>query len=161
MSGGRWWPIAIGLVLGITVLANVAVYWTANHDPSFAVEPDYYRRAVEWDSTMARERRSVALGWQVEARLDPPAAGQAMLHVRLRTREGAALDSADVRADASHNARGAEVFAVRLLPVGAGQYAGEIPSSRQGLWRIDLSAVNGTEAFTERVTLDNGSAVTP
>jgi nitrogen fixation protein FixH len=161
MTPGRWWPIAIGLVLGVTVLANVAVYWTANHDPSFAVEPDYYRRAVEWDSTVARERRSAALGWTVEARLAPPEDGHATLLVRVRGRDGAALDSADVRADASHNARGADVFPIRLVPVGDGEYAGAIPSARQGLWRIDLSAVRGSERFVERVTLDNGAAATP
>jgi nitrogen fixation protein FixH len=161
MTPGRWWPIAIGLVLGVTVLANLAVYWTANHDPSFAVEPDYYRRAVEWDSSVARGRRSAALGWTVDARLAPPEAGHATLRVRLRGHDGAALDSADVRADASHNARGAEVFAVRLVPVGGGEYDGTIPSERQGLWRIDLSAVRGSEVFVERVTLDNGSPATP
>lgn len=161
MTGSRWWPIAIGLVLGVTVLANVAVYWTANHDPSFAVEPDYYRRAVEWDSTVARERRSAALGWRVDARLAPPEGDHAVLRVRLRSADGGALDSADVRADASHNARGAEVFAVRLVPVGQGEYAGTIPSARQGLWRVDLSAVRGADAFVERVTLDNESPTAP
>jgi len=161
MTSSRWWPVAIALVLGVTVLANIAVYWTANHDPSFAVEPDYYRRAVEWDSTVARERRSAALGWSVEARLAPPVAGQATLLVRIHTRDGAALDSVDIRADASHNARGAEVFAVRLAPVGSGEYAGTIPSARQGIWRVDLSAVRGGDAFIERVTLDNESPATP
>jgi nitrogen fixation protein FixH len=158
---GRWWPIAIGLVLGVTVLANVAVYWTANHDPSFAAEPDYYRRAIEWDSTMARERQSAALGWRVDARLSPPEGGQASLHVQLHTRDGAPLDSADVRAEASHNARGAELFEVRLVRDGAGEYSGAIPSNRQGLWRVDLSAARGASTFTERVTLDNGPPARP
>jgi nitrogen fixation protein FixH len=161
VNTGRWWPLAIGFVLVLTVLANVAVYWTANHDPSFAVEPDYYRRAVEWDSTVAHERRSAALGWRVDARLSPPEGGQATLHVQLRSRDGAPLDSADVRAEASHNARGAELFEVRLVEDGAGEYAGSIPSTRQGLWRVELSAVHGTDDFTERVTLDNGSPATP
>ena len=26
----------------------------ANDDPSFAIEPDYYRKAVTWDSTLAQ-----------------------------------------------------------------------------------------------------------
>ena len=161
MNGARWWPVAIVLVLGVTVVANVAVYWTANHDPSFAVEPDYYRRAVEWDSTVAREKRSAALHWTVDVRLEPPVNGEATLRVQLHGGDGTSLDSADVHAEASHNARGAEVFAVRLTPMGAGQYTGEIPSGRQGLWRVDLSAVRGADVFSERVTLDNGSPATP
>jgi nitrogen fixation protein FixH len=148
--------VTLALVLAVTVLANAALYWRANHDPSFAVEPDYYRRAVEWDSTVARRARSAALGWQAEMRLAPPEDGQATLLVALRTSDGAGLDSADVRAEASHNAHGADVFDVRLLATGPGLYAGRIPSTARGLWRVDLSAVRGPDVFSERVTVDNG-----
>ena len=161
MNAARWWPAALVLVLAVTVLANIALFWKANHDPSFAVEPDYYQRAVEWDSTVARRSRSAALGWRADVRLSPPEAGAATLRVRLSTRDGADLDSADVRAEASHNAHGADLFAVRLRATGPGQYAARIPSTARGLWRVDLSAVRGADAFSERVTVDNGAAVTP
>jgi nitrogen fixation protein FixH len=161
MTAARWWPAALVAVLAITVVANVALYWKANHDPSFAVEPNYYQRAVEWDSTVARRDRSDALGWRADARLAPPEAGEAALLVRLTTREGAELDSADVRAEVSFNARGAEVFELRLLPTGPGRYAGRILSTARGLWRVDLSAVRGADVFSERVTLDNGVPPAP
>lgn len=161
MSGSRWWPAALVLVLAVTVVANVALYWKANHDPSFAVEPNYYERAVEWDSTVARRARSAALGWTMAVRLTPPELGQSTLLVDLRAQDGAALDSADVRAEASHNAHGADVFRLRLLPTGPGRYAARIPSEARGLWRVDLAAMRGADAFSERVTVDNGAARSP
>ena len=158
MSPGRLWPVALVLVLGITVVANGAIYWKANHDRSFAVEPDYYRQAVDWDSTVARRQRSAALGWRVEVTLAPPAGGQATLTVLLAGADGLPLDSADVRASASHNARGNEVFELRLLPTGPGRYTARLPSTQSGLWRIDLSAVRGGDEFVRRVTADNGGS---
>lgn len=161
MSAGRLWPVALVLVLGVTVIANGAIYWTANHDRSFAVEPDYYQRAVDWDSTVARRQRSAALGWRADVTLAPPEAGHATLTVRLAGADGLPLDSAQVRASASHNARGSEVFALRLLPTGPGRYAARIPSAQAGLWRIDLSAVRGDDEFVKRVTADNGGTPAP
>lgn len=161
MTGARWWPAALSLVLGVTVLANVALLWTASHDAGYVVEPDYYRQAVEWDSTVARRARSAALGWHADVRLAAPDPDGATLTVRLATRSGAALDSAAVRAELSHNAHGADRFTVRLTHTGPGLYAGIVPSRLRGLWRVDLSATSGRDAFLERVTVDNGPGATP
>ncbi|MEZ4412124.1 MAG: FixH family protein [Gemmatimonadales bacterium] len=161
MNSAKLWPAALVAVLAITVAANVAIYWTANHDSSFAVEPDYYQRAIDWDSTVARGQRSDALGWAADVRLAPPDAGQATLSVTLAARNGTPLDSADVRAALSHNAHGANVFQVRLLPSGPGLYAARVPSATQGLWRVDLAATRGDDVFVERVTVDNGTPHAP
>ena len=161
MNASKLWPAALVAVLAITVAANVAIYWTANHDSSFAVEPDYYQRAIDWDSTVARGQRSAALAWTSEVRLSAPEAGQATLSVTLAARDGAPLDSADVRAALSHNAQGANVFQVRLLPSGPGLYATRVPSTAQGLWRVDVAATLGDDVYVERVTVDNGTPHAP
>ena len=57
MNASRLWPWAIGAVLLITVAANLALFHVAGSDPSFVIEPDYYAKAVAWDSTMAQTRR--------------------------------------------------------------------------------------------------------
>jgi nitrogen fixation protein FixH len=161
VTGAKWWPAALVAVLAITIVANVALFWTANHDPSFAVEPDYYQRAVDWDSTVARRQRSGALHWQADVRLAPPEGGQATLLVMITSRDGTPLDSADVRAEASHNARGADVYPLQLLASGPGRYAARLPSSAQGLWRVDLTVARGSDTFVERVTVDNGAPQAP
>lgn len=157
MSASKWWPAALVAVLAITVVANVALFWKANHDPSFAVEPDYYQRAVDWDSTVARQGRSAALGWHASVVLGAPEAGTATMRVRLTNAGGAPLDSADVRVITSHNARGADTHDLRLIPAGPGLYAVRFPATNRGLWRVDLRAVRGSDQFVERVTVDNGS----
>jgi len=157
MTPARWWPAALVAVLAITVGANIALFWKANHDPSFAVEPDYYQRAVQWDSTVARRARSDALGWRATVTLTPPDAGQATLSVHLATADGTPLDSARVSVLASHNARGADVRDLRLAPAGPGLYDASFPTTARGLWRIDLTAQRGNDRFIERLTVDNGS----
>jgi len=157
VNAAKLWPAALVAVLAITVVANVAIYWTANHDRSFAVEPDYYQRAIDWDSTVARGQRSAALGWVTDVRLAPPEAGHATLSIAITTRDGLPLDSADVRAALSHNAQGANVYEVRLLASGPGLYAARIPSTAQGLWRVDIAVVRGDDIYSRRVTVDNGA----
>lgn len=161
MNASKLWPAALIAVLAITVAANAAIYWTANHDRSFAVEPDYYQRAVDWDSTVARAKRSAALGWVTQVDLAPPEGGKATLSVTITTHDGAPLDSADVRASLSHNAEGARIFSLQLLPAGPGRYAARVPSTAQGLWRVDLSATRGQDAYIRRVTADNGTPARP
>lgn len=161
MTGAKWWPAALVAVLAITIVTNVAVLWKANHDPSFAVEPDYYQRAVQWDSTVARRARSDALHWRAVVRLAPPEGGQATIHVTLTAADGSPVDSADVRAEASHNAHGATVYPLHLVASGPGLYAALIPSTAQGLWRVDLTAARGDDHFVQRATVDNGLPGTP
>ena len=118
-------------VLAVTVVANVALLWKANSDPSFAVEPDYYQRAVLWDSTVAQRHRSDALHWRAAVRLAPPEGGEATILVTLTTQEGAPVDSADVRAEASHNA-GRRRVSGAITRVGAGALRGADPLQSAG-----------------------------
>lgn len=161
MTAARWWPVALVAVLVVTVGANVALLWKANSDPSFAVEPDYYQRAVQWDSTVARRERSDALHWRAVVQLAPPEGGQATILVALTAADGSPVDSADVRVEASHNAAGANLHEARLLATGPGLYAARIPSTAQGLWRVDLTATRGDAQFVQRTTVDNGAPGAP
>ena len=69
MKRGAWWPIGITTVLATTVAANLWVMRIANDDPSFAIEPDYYQKAIMWDSTLAQARRDAILGWRLTPQL--------------------------------------------------------------------------------------------
>jgi hypothetical protein len=154
----RLWPLAVVAVLALTVLANVAVFWAARDRNAAVVEPDYYRRAVGYDSTLAAQRRSDALGWHVEAELGAPGAdGSASLSVRLLGRDGAPLDSARMRVSAVHNRAADHVVSAGLLPEGSGRYAIRLPLVLGGLWELDLEAVRGADRYRVRVHCDTGS----
>ena len=47
--------------------ANIAFVVITSRDASFAVEPNYYAKALAWDQTMAQQARNEALGWSVSA----------------------------------------------------------------------------------------------
>src|SRR5688572_28616544 len=59
----RWALFPIGL-LGILVSVQAVLFSLSRNDPSFAVEPDYYRKAVSWDQHAKQLATSARLGWQ-------------------------------------------------------------------------------------------------
>lgn len=60
MKPAALWPLAVIGVLAVTVGANVWLIQVAREPNGAVIEPDYYRRAVAWDSLAARQGRSDA-----------------------------------------------------------------------------------------------------
>lgn len=145
------WPIGIAVILAVSVAANVFMFRLANGDPSFAVEPDYYRKAVHWDDELAQRRHNVELGWRTTAALTPAGDGGAELRVWLTDSTGAPLDGATVRAQAFAVGRAADVSNLTLVasahPAG-GSYAARLPAARAGRWELRLEATRGADRFT-------------
>lgn len=162
-ASGRVWPWAMGTVLGLTVAGNLWVMRIAGADRSFAVEPDYYRKAVDWDSTMAQRDRDVALGWElVVVGMPIPADGATTLTIHLRDRNGAPVTGAVVQVAASHNAAGSTIVAGVLVETGAGTYAGPLAARRPGIWELRFSVARGADRFTARLHHDTaGDLPTP
>lgn len=155
---GRLWPWAMALVLGLTMGANLLVFRLARGDASFAVEPDYYAKAVAWDSTRALDARSDALGWTVNASLAPmPATETLHLAVHLHTAEGTPVQGATVSVEASHNARGSRVLSDTLRSTSPGTWESMLPSSRTGLWEVRVTAIRGRDHFRRTLRLDTAS----
>lgn len=150
--GGIFWISFVVVLLAAVVIGNVALLRVASSDPSVAVEPDYYRKAADWDASAAARDRSGRLGWTagVSAR---PGDGGADLVVRLTDRSGAAVTGALLDVEAFAVARSAD----RLTAAGTTGEAGEavmsLPHARAGLWEVRLSARRGDDAFvaTRRV----------
>jgi hypothetical protein len=142
------WPIAIVAVLALTVIGNVFVIVAANGRDAAVVEPDYYRKALAWDSTLAQRARDQDLGWRLDARLAPLGAdGRARLEARLAGRDGAPIADARVHVVAVHNREARAPRTATLAPV-AGGYAAELPLARAGLWELRFDVRRGGERFT-------------
>lgn len=143
------WPIGIATVLLVSAGSNVWVMTIARNDPAFGVEPDYYQKAVRWDSTMAQSRANAALGWTASATLTPgDDAGTLRLDLRVRDRTGASIDGAAVTVEAMHNARSARRYEIALVPDDSG-YAGRVAADRPGEWELRVAARRGADRFTE------------
>jgi nitrogen fixation protein FixH len=147
---GAWWPIAITTVLATTVAANLWVMRIANDDPSFAIEPDYYKKAIAWDSTLAQARENVLLGWRLSPELGIVAAtGKTRISATLTDSLGTPISGAVVKVAALPVARANEVHEVTLAAAGAGEYAAQLDARRQGQWELRFDVRAGSTHFTE------------
>src|SRR5690606_17828420 len=64
-SSGLGWALAPVLILGGGLLGLGVMTALAMDDPRFALERDYYRKAVEHDAQRAQEARNRELGWEL------------------------------------------------------------------------------------------------
>lgn len=158
MKRGAWWPIAIVAILTLTVGANFAIYYVANDDQGIAIEPDYYRKAVAWDSTMAQARENRVLGWHVTPSLAAfTGRDGAELRVTLTDSTGAAISGATVKVVAFYNARAGEISDTTLVPERGG-YGGRLPVHHGGIWELRFDVTRGGVRFTSTSRVEAVSA---
>ena len=144
-KNGTWFPYMLVAILLISVGGNIYMVMRATNDPSFAVEPDYYNKAVNWDQIQAEKAASEALGWNVV--LD---ARQEELRIRLTDRLGRPIDGATVEVEAFPNARASHRVMGVMVPKGRGVYVLERPFARPGVWEYRLAAVVDDKRFVHR-----------
>lgn len=149
------WPLGLAMALVASAALNVGFAIVASRDASFAVEPDYYRKGLEWDRTMAQEDANRALGWVLALRAEPAAdPGRLRLVAILRDRAGAPVSGALVTLEARHGARAADIVRGTLAEAAGDRYAADLPLRRAGLWELRLTARRGGEVFTQRIATD-------
>lgn len=149
------WPIGIAAVLFLSAASNIVVMFIAKADPAFAVEPDYYRKAVTWDSTMAQQRANASLGWSSSAHLTLATPGTpGTISLQLRDATGAAITDATVSVEAMHNARASQRYEATLAGDASGTYTGALDAHRAGMWELRVTATRGAERFTQSLRVD-------
>ena len=155
-SRERIWPTMIITALLGNVVLGVVLVRVAGGDRHFAVESNYYQKAVSWDSTMAQDSRNVALGWVMTPSLGMVGtAGGDSLVVTLHTAAGEPVTEAMVTIEAMPIAYAADVRRATLAATGEpGRYAAPGVIGRAGLWELRLTAVRGNDRFTDNLRLD-------
>jgi len=150
MRKGWYWPLLLVALLAFGVAANLVLLVAAGGDPSFAVEPAYYAKAVDWDRHQAQARASAALGWQATLDVGPADRGSGLASVvaRLADRDGAELAGVQVEIEAFHNARASQLVHAVLVEQAGPAYAARLPVVRAGLWEFRLTARRGADTFT-------------
>jgi nitrogen fixation protein FixH len=139
MRAAKLWPIAIVGMLAVNVIATGVLMWAANDDEANAIESDYYRKAVAWDSTVAARERGVALGWSMDATLGTLGAdGMATVAVTLADSAGAPLEGAAVTLEAIHNAHARHPLRATLTPSAPGHHEARLPFQWAGRWELRL-----------------------
>lgn len=148
MQRGWYWPWLVTAALLFTVGVNVVMVFAATSDRNGSVvEPDYYRKAVDWDATMARRAASDRLGWTAQAALAGTAGDSATLVVRVADRDGAPVASARFTAELIHNLAAARPLRVTLAERDAGRYEARVPVAHAGQWEVRLEARRDADRF--------------
>jgi len=144
MRASTAWPM---FILGIALMSLSGATWlvyAAHSDPSFAVEPDYYSKAVRWDETAHQAQENKRLGWQVSiARMTAES-----VSVRVLDKDNNPIDDADVVAVAFASVRSAERSELRFVHEGDGTYSAPLLRQHGGLWRFRLAATRGGDTVT-------------
>lgn len=156
MKRGMQWPIAIAAILVLSSAGQILFAIVASRDQAFAVESDYYEKAVRWDDEIAQRRENSVLRWTVTPTLRLGAgSGDGALAVELRDSAGRAITGATVKVLAMHNARASRQLSATLSEVGDGAYHAPLPAQRPGEWELRFSVQRGGERFTvsERVAV--------
>lgn len=157
MKPGMAWPIGIVAILATSVIGNLVMMRVANNDPSFAVEDDYYQRAVNFDTTMHQQSQSDALGWSAVVTIDGVHDGSGVLRVQLRDRNALAIAADSVVAVAFYNARAndrARLALVHTPSDSAGVYQHVIKTPHPGQWVVQVEAWRAREHFVSAARVE-------
>jgi len=156
-STGRFWPIAIVVLLGGLVTGDIIMLIKATSDPSFAVEDDYYQKAENWDEYAAQRDTNSRLGWRAVLTAAVVERGAARVSVILVDREGTPIPGAAVSVVAFHNARASNRLEGTLTWNPDGSYETELPLRRPGIWEFRLLVTRGEETFTQTIRHELGT----
>jgi nitrogen fixation protein FixH len=155
MKKGSLWPWMIGAALAVQVVSSLVVVAVATRDASYAVEEDYYQKAIDWDSKRAQDRANAELGWALDYDLSAPSlpGERPQLEVRLRDRDGAPIDGAAVELEAFPNIDSGSIIRLQLADSGeGGTYSAGPDMRRDGLWEMRFTVTRGADTFTYRET---------
>jgi len=154
MKPGSWWPLIIAGALAFHVISSLLVVYLATSDPSYAVEDDYYQKAVAWDEKRAQDRLNQDLGWSLEFSVTPPEkpGDQPTLELMLLGADDEKLSGAAVSVEAYHNARGDDIVRDVLIESGNGVYRASLPMRRNGRWELRFTIDHDGDHFTHAET---------
>ncbi|HXK19777.1 MAG TPA: FixH family protein, partial [Polyangiaceae bacterium] len=139
------------MFFGIGTLAFIAI-----DDPNFALEPDYYRKALHWDRNQAQLRENDALGYELRLRepLVISAAGSVQVELELKSPAGAAISGATLEVEAFPNAFAGNVEHLVLREVAPGVYTGQIAHGLLGLWELRCAVSVGSAHYARALRTD-------
>lgn len=144
-SGRAWvWPVAVVGMLSVSMTVCAITVIAAVSDPSYAIENDYYQKAVDWDQSREIQRASEQLGWECDATL---VTDRGVLTITLQDEEGVWITDASVRATVFHHARRGDAQQLVLTSQGDGSYTAVLKRPREGQWQVRLRASRGRDQF--------------
>jgi hypothetical protein len=143
-----WVPAALlaTMLAGLGTLAAIAM-----NDPGFALERDYYRKAIGYDREIEQRGENVRLGWRLRAAFARDGSNDTTLVAVTAEDAAGPVTGAHVTAEAIENAHAERVFDLVLVETAPGRYEAPLAAARGGLWEFRFRMERGGEQFTEVV----------
>lgn len=145
---GRWWILAVPLLLLPVVGLYGFFFYRVNNDSSFGIEPDYYAKGVAWDQHQAQQQLNTQLGWQTRLELTAFQPRVVELRLALADSLGQALQGAQVAVEAFANARSAQRLHQPFVEDSLG-YRALLPLDMTGIWEFRITANHQDHIYTE------------
>lgn len=150
---GWFWAAVPAVLLVASTLGVGAMASIAARDPGFALEKNYYDKAVRWDRQEEQRLANERLGYHLVLALESVPSGVELV-VRLSDREGTALGAAEISVEAFANARAADLRHLVLRAAPDGSYRAVLADARPGLWEFRCDVHAAGEHFTRIVRAD-------
>lgn len=143
----RWPLIVAGALLGhASFMVLVAVI--ASGDPSHAVEPNHYDKALAWDSHRETLLAAERDGLRIEPRVESETTGlrRQQIVVTLRDAAGNACNPTALRGELFHHARAADRQSLTFSQDENGQWVSKCDMQRVGAWELRVwCTLDGTD----------------
>lgn len=143
IASGKVWPMLVCAFIALDVVIVGVTIIAAHSDPSFAVEPDYYSKALHWDDAREEQERSNLTGWSA----DLAVAVDRLVEVRLTSSKGAPVEGAVVSAECFARLRAKDRSALTFTEVSPGVYRAALGAGQSGRWIFRVRAMREEECF--------------
>ncbi len=147
-----------GMVLALLLMsftfATITIIKSVG-DRSFAVEPDYYAKAINYDDVIDQHARNAELGWKLEAprTIDRDDSGSVVWTATVSDQHGEPIENASIEIEAFGKLRSKERFAISGKPVSPGVYHATMEITTIGAWELRWVITDAAgNIFTETTT---------
>lgn len=149
-KNGLFWMLFPVVLLVTSVSGWLVMVSIAVDDPGFSVEPDYYKKAANYDSVLDQRATNSRLSYEVElVSFTPIGERNAELILSVTGPDGEPLREARVTADARPIARAFDVQEFSLRQRDAGVFVAKVERSRPGLWEVRVRVEVEGQVFTQ------------
>jgi nitrogen fixation protein FixH len=152
-SRNLFWPIFLTSLIGIHTLSVVVMVVVATHDKSFALEPDWYAKGLNYEQAVQQHQANSRLNWSVTIDVGQPLPGTNHRNVTgaIRDAAGKPVENATVDLVAFAHLRAGNRTSGVLLSQGGGIYAATMAMEDPGVWEFRVVVTRGPDTFTHVV----------
>ena len=147
------WPILLTSLISIHVVSVVVMVIVATHDSSFALEPDWYSKGLNYEQTAQQQRENSRLNWSLQLDVSQPLTGTNRRNVTctILDRTGKPVENAVVDLVAFAHLHANNRTSTVLLPHKGGEYGTALACEDPGMWEFRLVISRGPKTFTHVV----------